>query len=91
MTELTEGTRVRVTKINDGDSFFGEPCSEAFLGKPAVVIRHYPDMEHEHEGNGLRGACSIDFDTPLNEILADKSFPEDDHFMVFADVDLEVL
>jgi hypothetical protein len=91
MTGLTEGTRVKVTKINDGDAFFGEPIGNAFLGKPAIVVAHYPDEEHEHEGNGLRGGCSIDFDKSLNEILADNPFHQDDHFMVFADVDLEVL
>lgn len=91
--KIEGGTRVKVTKILDGDCYFGEEDGLKMIGLPATLLAHYPDDDQEDGSSGTRGGCSVEFDKTLSEIfgLNDFDYLPGDNMMVFADVELEVI
>jgi hypothetical protein len=88
---IAYGTRVRVIKVHEGDCYYGEKDFDKFMKEPATVVSHLPDDLQEDNESGTRGGCTLDFDKSMAEIFGFKDIILDDHCMVFADVELEVI
>lgn len=88
---IADGTRVIVTKIHDEDCYFGEPDAHKLLNEPATVVSHFPDADQESGSSGTRGGCTLDYDKTMGDIFGYEATIIDDHCMVFADVELEVI
>jgi hypothetical protein len=89
--KIPDGTRVKMVKVHEGDCYFEEPDVHKIIGEPAVVVSHFPDELQEEGTNGTRGGCTLDYDKTMGQIFGYEATILDDHCMVFADVELEVI